>query len=161
MTKQHSNKLKKTLHHAYSRRQIDKIQHEGFAPISQPQFSLVKRKGLLKKVSSNYPYLAQVVSRLSQVVTLFTRYSLQRAYYKSLTSLGPLYTINLRVVLLLSRQSLIPASSWVNYKMKLLLPGNQKKKTQEIRLARFITVGYEAYVSFQRKQVLTVYMAGW
>lgn len=84
--------------------------------------------GLLKKVSSNYPYLAQVVSRLSQVVTLFTRYSLQRAYYKSLTSLGPLYTINLRVVLLLSRQSLIPASSWVNYKMKLSLPRNQKKK---------------------------------
>lgn len=36
MTKQHSNKLKKTLHHAYSRRQIAKIQHEGFAPISQP-----------------------------------------------------------------------------------------------------------------------------
>lgn len=77
---------------------------------------------LLKKVSSNYPYLAQVVSGLSQVVILFTRYSLQRAYYKSLTSLGPLYTINLRVVLLLNRQSLI--------EMKLSLPGNQKKKTR-------------------------------
>ena len=43
--------------------------------------------------------------------------------------------------------------------MKLSLPGNQEKKTQEIRLARFITAGYKACVLLAETSSYRLY--GW